>query len=129
MMTPHFKHDCECCTFLGAIDVPVKMNQYDKHLDLYFCGQGGFGSTVIARFGSEGPDYMSGLSFPEVFARQVVEAGLASNTKEALEYVVKTTKRVTEFGLSMAALKAMEMGCLDSNLKEVEKETKKLKMR
>lgn len=127
-MTPYFKHDCECCTFLGTVDVPATMNQEDKNLDLYFCGQGGFGSTVIARFGSEDPDYMSGLSFPQVFARQVIESGVSSNAQDALEYLVKNTKRLTEFGLSMAALKAIEMGCLDSNLNPIEKESKRLKM-
>lgn len=48
---PQFKHDADCCTFLG------------RHLgnDLYFCSQGGNLPTVIARYGNEGSDYNSGL--------------------------------------------------------------------
>jgi hypothetical protein len=49
-MKPIFRHDCEACSFLG---------HYEEH-DLYYCpGE----PTVIARYGSEGPDYKSGLVF------------------------------------------------------------------
>lgn len=47
---PTYIHDCRCCTYLG------------KHngMDLYYCPQGGF-PTVIARYGNDGPDYLSGM--------------------------------------------------------------------
>lgn len=48
-MTPQFEHDCPTCVLLG---------QNDTH-DFYF--HSGRLETVIARFGSEGPDYESGL--------------------------------------------------------------------
>lgn len=51
MDKPFFTHDCERCQFLGS---------FQNH-DLYFC-PGSF-PTVIARFGSDGPDYVSGVSF------------------------------------------------------------------
>lgn len=55
---PVFKHDCECCNFLG----------HWVEQDLYFCGtNGGAGPTVIARFSSDGPDYSSGLKFADHF--------------------------------------------------------------
>jgi len=52
MGKPTFEHDCPSCTFLGT---------YEKH-DLYHC-KGCTGSTVIARYSSEGPDYVSGMAF------------------------------------------------------------------
>lgn len=47
--TPQYKHDCDDCIFLG---------RYDGH-DLYFHKK--FPVTVLARFGNNGPDYVSGL--------------------------------------------------------------------
>ena len=55
--TPRHEHDCSGCTYLGHHD--DQTGQYD----LYFCTQGGNIPTVIARFGSDGPDYQSGLEF------------------------------------------------------------------
>ena len=55
-MRPRFEHDCEACVFLGA----------SLTHDFYFC-RGNVKkpveetATVIARFGSDGPDYASGL--------------------------------------------------------------------
>ncbi len=50
MNTPRFKHDCDICKYLGM---------YEEY-DLYFCENE---PTVIARYSSNGPDYMSGLMF------------------------------------------------------------------
>jgi hypothetical protein len=50
---PQFQHDCPRCTFLGAFN----------HHDLYHCTQGGGHPTVIARYGDDGWDYLSGLPF------------------------------------------------------------------
>jgi len=53
MKNPKFLHDCSCCTFLG----------HENDHDLYFCEQAPWGfPTVIARYGSEGPEYESGLN-------------------------------------------------------------------
>jgi hypothetical protein len=49
MNKPQFIHDCNNCTFLGA----------DQEHDFYYCGK--TIPTVIARFGSDGADYVSGL--------------------------------------------------------------------
>lgn len=70
MKTLH-QHDSECSIFLGTVD-----NQ-----DLYFSDQGGFGATVIARYGSDGPDYFSGLCFSKdgilrIAAERAIEKGL-----------------------------------------------------
>lgn len=48
---PRFKHDCTACAYLG------------RHLsfDLYWCDQNGMLPTAIARYGNNGPDYLSGL--------------------------------------------------------------------
>lgn len=45
-----YTHDCGECEFLG---------QY-KEYDLYYCEKE---PTVIARYGNDGPEYMSGISF------------------------------------------------------------------
>lgn len=48
-MTPRFEHDCDKCVHLG----PFQM------YDLYLCPKQALGPSVIARYGSEGPDYTS----------------------------------------------------------------------
>lgn len=48
--TPQFEHDCDSCTYLG---------QFEGY-DLYFCQQGTL-PTVIARFGNDGHEYLSGM--------------------------------------------------------------------
>lgn len=53
---PQFTHDCDACVFLGSDDLH----------DFYFCrGDGSrsveISATVIARFGSRGPEYASGI--------------------------------------------------------------------
>lgn len=52
-MRPLFEHDCDCCTHLGTVKV------YDGVYDLYSCPQGGHGVTLLARWSSNGPDYLS----------------------------------------------------------------------
>jgi hypothetical protein len=46
-----YKHDCDACKYLGSTD----------EVDMYFCEQGGNMPTVIARYGSLGHQYTSGL--------------------------------------------------------------------
>lgn len=46
---PKYQHDCSICSFLGA----------DQTYDYYWCA--GTLPTVIARYGSDGPDYAYGL--------------------------------------------------------------------
>lgn len=53
MSKPQFQHDCERCTFHG---------RFQGH-DVYTCQ-----SSVIARFGSDGPEYKS---FPEAVASRL----------------------------------------------------------
>ncbi len=47
-----YQHDCDKCTPLG---------EYEEY-DLYHCEQGGL-PTVVARYGDDGPDYISGAAF------------------------------------------------------------------
>jgi hypothetical protein len=49
--SPRFEHDCDRCVSLG---------EYGAH-DLYVCEHCAGGPTVIARYGSEGKEYTSGL--------------------------------------------------------------------
>lgn len=48
---PRFTHDCDKCDFLGR----------HGNWDLYYCYKDVFGPTVIARFGDEGSEYISGM--------------------------------------------------------------------
>ena len=63
---PRFQHDCDRCKYLGSLRYlapmasphPPKM----KYAELYFCPAEVSGPSVIARFGSVGPDYASSLA-------------------------------------------------------------------
>jgi len=46
-----FSHSCSCCTYLG------QWNEYD----LYFCENCCIVPSVVARWGSDRADYVSGL--------------------------------------------------------------------
>ena len=51
---PQFKHDCDLCKFLGR-------DEWDNTpYDLYFCSKRG--PILVARYGNDGPDYVSGLN-------------------------------------------------------------------
>lgn len=57
--SPRHKHDCERCVFLGSYE----------NFDLYVCPASGERiSTVVARYGDDGPDYVSGAHWPICFA-------------------------------------------------------------
>lgn len=51
---PKYQHDCTSCVFLGGYVKPGS----GTHCDLYYCSKCDEG-TVIARVGSDGPDYAS----------------------------------------------------------------------
>lgn len=59
---PQFIHDCDQCVFLGQYKHPLKDGTLEP-VDLYFCPAALGGPTVIARYGNEGPEYSSGISF------------------------------------------------------------------
>jgi|GEM_PF-3244897 len=66
LISPFWEHDCDECILLGQVN----------EVDLYFCRQNFLGRpTLIARHGSDGPSYMSGVSFashsPELWAAAV----------------------------------------------------------
>ena len=53
MSKPNFQHDCNECKFLGTI------NNNLENVDCYYCETSITGSTLIARFSGNGPDYSS----------------------------------------------------------------------
>jgi len=59
-MKAKYKHDCKECKFLGQYEFKSEI------YDLYFCEQDGL-PTIIARYGDDGPEYISGLSFADRF--------------------------------------------------------------
>ncbi len=50
-----FQHDCDNCKPLGEFG----------DADLYYCNQQIGGPTLIARYSSDGADYISGLCFAD----------------------------------------------------------------
>ena len=60
-MKPKYTHDCDACTFLGHWRGSDLEGNPVLDYDLYRCGT----STVIARYSSDGPDYISGLCFAD----------------------------------------------------------------
>jgi hypothetical protein len=67
MPKPVFRHDCSSCTYLGLYYLdPDDDTSARIDYDLYFCPvQAIGGSTVIARFGDDGRDYLSGLAIAD----------------------------------------------------------------
>lgn len=51
-MSNRYLHDCSECKYLGS---------YEEY-DLYYCTQGGYMSTVIARYNDDPFKYYSGLA-------------------------------------------------------------------
>jgi len=79
-----FEHDCSRCIFLGHVDaaevplLPDEVNHpHPGGYDLYFHEPGHV--TVIARFASDGPDYLSGL----VLADKIPVLGIARDRARA----------------------------------------------
>jgi hypothetical protein len=64
---PRYTHDCDQCVFLG----------WYEECDLYFCARNIV--TVIARYGNDGHEYTSGLTFTDV------DPELAEAKKRAVE--------------------------------------------
>ena len=64
----HYIHDdCKGCIFLG------NLREGDTLYDLYYCSQNGM-PTVIARYGNDGPDYMSGMNSTSLNPLKVAKA-------------------------------------------------------
>lgn len=89
---PVHTHDCKSCTYLGTVP-PGSYS--DTPCDLYVCPQGHL-PTVIARYGSEGPQYTSGI----LFAKDHLKANrtghpLAIAYKRAVQYGLLTGEEIS----------------------------------
>lgn len=56
---PKYQHDCEKCKYLGTGTCPALG---EDEFDFYICTSS-IGRSIIARYGSEGPEYTSGVLF------------------------------------------------------------------
>jgi hypothetical protein len=67
---PLYEHDCEGCRYLG------KYHTEGTRYDLYYCGthEKSFNNTVIGRYGNDGPEYCSGMSFADLGHEPYAEA-------------------------------------------------------
>jgi len=60
----HWDHDCESCRLIGMLSLPAQDGSSTLDLfDIYVCPQGGH-PTIVARYGDEGPEYISGNRCP-----------------------------------------------------------------
>jgi len=75
---PQFEHDCPRCAFLGRLEVSPGENDMNPtgeatvKYDLYFCVAAT--PTVIGRYGDEGYEYCSGMSFADRGSQPLAEA-------------------------------------------------------
>jgi len=74
--SPRYVHDCDRCTYIG------QTGEYD----LYYCGGGSLGGSVIARFSSEGHEYAS--SPFEMFAYSDFGSDAGAALKEGANRVI-----------------------------------------
>lgn len=67
-MKPRYTHDCEKCVYLGTV-YAERENDCKNYIDCYWCKNERYPSltSVIGRYGSDGPEYSSSLP-PEAFA-------------------------------------------------------------
>jgi len=96
---PRYKHDCSNCMFLGNFILDITY-------DLYVCSAGKNISTVVARYSSDGPDYLSGLEFALLY-----EKGINSNgvTYKNTESFISPTGRILYEALKRAEKKGFKI--------------------
>ena len=96
---PKFEHDCTACEYLGR-----HVAEDGFEYDLYVHPGQGVNQTVIARFSSEGRDYISGMPSSYGSSEMLTEARLRAQARgslkydvvEALSYAVKGTPYYAE---------------------------------
>jgi hypothetical protein len=84
---PRFEHDCESCVFLGRYTRPVadgtgNRRHPPRDHDLYYCA-GAHDPTVIARYGSDGPEYASGMEIARAFLTDQPDSELSEALRRA----------------------------------------------
>lgn len=83
---PIYAHDCTGCTFLGTYE-------WDgQSYDLYTCKQSCNWPTVLARYSSDGPDYLSGLEIAKTIESH------PTDDKDRTHPLVEAMKRAKERG-------------------------------
>jgi hypothetical protein len=73
-----YQHDCERCVYLGS-------TTGGKTYDLYFCLEMEKYPIVLARYGDEGAEYTSGLSYSYGMSAPLTLARLAAIERGLLE--------------------------------------------
>lgn len=93
MESPKWEHDCEECKFLGR-----HTDHNNKEMDLYWCPSNTPElSSVIGRWGSNGPEYYSQLPPEAVSCPEDFIAVMKSRSKSY--YYIEAMVRATERGL------------------------------
>lgn len=81
-MNRRFDHDCDRCRYLGEF----RADSAEGLWDLYYCPHGLLGGSIIARYSSSGPDYVSmPLKLFLNNAAAVDHAGLAEAARRVRE--------------------------------------------
>lgn len=94
---PLYQHDCTDCQYLGRYLKPMESihDDPDAVYDLYYCPKTSGSGSVLARYGNDGPDYLS------MDVRVLVSAlmGDYSTLKEALiRQIEKWSKSMSPLG-------------------------------
>lgn len=85
-MEPFYKHNCDCCQFLG------KLEAANEKIDFYYCKSQPCGGSLIVRFSSDEPDYA--FAPLNVIERIINEQG----TKASLWYICYSLWRMQNKG-------------------------------
>jgi hypothetical protein len=108
----HFVHECERCVYLG---------EYRQH-DLYFCTKQPNVPTVLARYGNDPSDYVSGveLATRDLILAEAVALARARNLLPAAEdlddvpLMAHAQQRICELELDVARLEAAVVAAEES---------------
>jgi hypothetical protein len=87
---PIYPHYCDSCIYLGRSE-----DDYGKECDLYVCTQGmGSNPTVIARYGEDGPEYISGIIFAD--QNRAIAQALILAVGRGLLHMIPTDKLISQ---------------------------------
>lgn len=103
MNQPKFVHDCEACVYLGE----------HEGEDLYYCAKSI--QTVIARYGNEGSDYMSGMRFADPTSPNLAEAKRRANERGLTRFTAELGLIVTRPVFRVVDLEVERVYAKDAN--------------
>jgi len=108
-MSAKYIHDCDSCKYLGTGTCSILGN---KEYDFYICEHGDLGRTLIARYGSLGYEYMSGILFSCVELTPLDKVALYNNlelTEEEEGRLLRVFARMWKEKLTISDYQSMNV--------------------